>query len=137
MGILAVILSIIALLCGILLTFMLGTTGLIITLVLAAAAIVLAIVKRTRDKKGGIPAIVIGILAILIGFGVNAFWGTVFESLHERAEEYMPNGLWAQVSEDYTHGVMGIIKNMPQDEADLNKVLEEMNQLAKMEDKED
>ena len=136
MGIFGVILGIIAILSGLLATFIFGTTGLIITLVLAAAAIALGIIKRVRTKKGGIPAIVIGVLALLIGFGANNFWGTMFQSLHDRAVEYMPDSLWAEVSEDYTHGVMGIVSNLPTDEASLNKIIDEMNQLTKLSDEE-
>ena len=132
MGIIGVILGIIAILSGLLATFIFGTTGLIITLVLAAAAIALGIIKRVRSNKGGIPAIVIGVLALLIGFGANSFWGTMFHELHDRAVEYMPDGLWAQYTEDYTHGIMGILSNLPTDEASLNKVIDEMNQLAKL-----
>ena len=91
MGILAVLLAIIALLCGLLATLMFGTTGFIITLVLALAAIALGILKRVKAKKGGIPAIVIAVIAILIGFGVSNLWSSIFHTLHDRAVEYMPD----------------------------------------------
>ena len=134
MGVFGVILGIIAILSGLLATFVFGTTGFIITLVLAAAAIALGIIKRVTAKNGGIPAIVIGVIAILIGFGANSFWGTMFQSIHDRAVEYMPDSMWAEVSEDYTHGIMGIAANMPTDEASIKKVIDEMNELAKLSD---
>ena len=136
MGILAVILAIIALVSCFLTTIMFGTTGFIITLVLAAAAIALAIVKRVKAGKGGIPAIVIAVLAILVGFGFNNLWSSIFHTLHDRAVESMPDSLWAQVSEDYNHGLMGIVSNVPTDEASINKLVDEMSQLAKLSDKE-
>ena len=136
MGILAVILAIIAVLSGFLATLLFGTTGFIITLVLAAAAIALAIVKRVKAGKGGIPAIVIAVLAILIGFGLSNLWSSIFHTLHDRAVENMPDSLWAQVSEDYSHGMMGIVANVPTDEASINKLVDEMSQLAKLQEQE-
>ena len=132
MGILAVILGIIAILSALLATFMFGITGLIITVVLAAAAIALSIIKRSRDKKGGIPGIVIAVIALLIGFGMNSFWSGLFTTMHDKAVEYMPDSLWAQVSENTSHGLMGIASNVPTDQASINKLVEEMNELSKL-----
>ena len=136
MGILAVLLAIIALLCGLLATLMFGTTGFIITLVLALAAIALGILKRVKAKKGGIPAIVIAVIAILIGFGVSNLWSSIFHTLHDRAVEYMPDSLWAQASEDYSHGLMGIVNNLPTDEASINQIVDEMTRLSKIQETE-
>ena len=48
--------------------------------------------------------------------------------------ELMPDGMWAQASEDTGHGIMGIIGKLPKDEASLNKLVEEMNELNKLTD---
>ena len=132
MGILAVVLGLLAIVCSFLATVLFGTTGGIITVVLAAAAIVLGILKRKKDKKGGIPAIVIGILAAILAFSMTSMWSNAFKELHQKAVEYKPDGLWAQVSENTDGGLMGIISQLPTDEASLNAFVEEMNELNKL-----
>lgn len=132
MGILAVILSLLAVVCALLATMLFGTTGGIIAGVLAAVAIALGVYKRVKDKKGGIAAIVIGAIAVVLAFSMTNVTTTMFKTLHEKALQYKPDGLWAQVSENTTGGVMGIVKNLPQDEATLNALVDEMNELNKI-----
>ena len=117
MGILGVILGIVAVACAVLATALFGTTGCIITVVVAVVAALLGVLKRKKDRKGGIAAIVIAVLTV-----------------HDKAVELMPDGLWAQASEDNKHGLMGIISKLPTDDASLNKLVEEMNALNKMVD---
>jgi len=132
MGILAVILSLLAVACALLATMLFGTTGGIIAGVLAAVAIALGVYKRIKDKKGGIAAIVIGAIAVVLAFSMTNVTTTMFKTLHEKALQYKPDGLWAQVSENTTGGFMGIVKNLPQDEATLNALVDEMNELNKI-----
>ena len=132
MGILAVILAILAVLCALMATMLFGTTGGVITAVLAVVAIALAVCNRIKTKKGGIPAIVISVLAVILAIAMTNTTSAMFKSLHEKAVEFKPEGLWAQVSEDYNSGMMGLIKNLPTDEASLNALLEEMNELDKL-----
>lgn len=132
MGILGVILGIAAVVCALLGTFLFGTTGAIIAAVLAAAAIVLALLKRKKDGKGGIAAIAIAVVAVILAFSMSSTWSNAFKELHKKAVEYKPDGLWAQVSEDTNNGLMGIIKNLPTDEATMNALVDEMNELNKL-----
>ena len=62
MGIAAVILGLLGILLALLATFLFGTVGGVIAGALGVLAIVLGFLKRRRDQKGGIPAIVIGTL---------------------------------------------------------------------------
>ncbi len=135
MGILAVILSILAVLCALFATVLLGTTGLIISVVLAVIAIVLAVLKRNQDGKGGIAAIVIAVLAAVMAFGLNNFWADTFKELHDKALEYKADSLWAQASGDTSKGLMEIISKLPTDDASLNALVEEMNELSKITEK--
>ena len=112
-------------------TFMFGTTGGIITGVLAVAAIALGFGKRAKAKKGGITAIVIGVLAVILAFSFTNTWSNAFKDLHTKALELKPDSLWAQASEDVSGGLMGIVSKLPQDEASINQLLEEMNELNK------
>ena len=132
MGILAVILGLLAVACSFLVTALFGTTGGIIAGVLAVVAIVLGILKRKKDGKGGIPAIVIGALAVILAFSMTSMWSNAFKELHQKAVEFKPDGLWAQVSENTDGGMMGIISQLPTDEASLNAFVEEMNELNKL-----
>ena len=135
MGILGVILGIAAVVCALLGTFLFGTTGAIIAAVLAAAAIVLALLKRKKDGKGGIAAIAIAVVAVILAFSMSSTWSNAFKELHKKAVEYKPDGLWAQVSEDTNNGLMGIIKKLPTDEATMNALADEMNELNKLTEK--
>lgn len=135
MGVLSVILGILAILCALLATFLLGTTGCIIACVVAAAAIVLAFLKRNKDGKGGMAGIVIGVLAVIMAFSVNNAWSKMFTELHKKALEYKPDGLWAQATGNTTDGLMGIIKNLPTDEASVNALVDELNELNAMQEK--
>ena len=132
MGILGVILGIVAVLLALLATFLFGTTGMIIAVAVAAVAILLAFLKRKKDKKGGIAAIVIGVLAIILAFSMNNVWSKAFTELHTKAIAVKPDGLWASVSDDASGGLMGIINKLPQDGASMNALIEEMNELNKI-----
>ncbi len=132
MGVLAVILSLLAVACAVIATMLFGTTGGIVAGVLAVVAIALGIYKRVKDKKGGIAAVVIGVIAVILAVSMTNVTTTMFKTLHEKAVEYKPEGLWAQVSGNTTGGFMGIVKNLPQDEATLNALVDEMNELNKI-----
>lgn len=132
MGILGVILGIVAVVAAIFATFLFGTTGGVVTAILAVIAILLGVLKRRKDKKGGIAAIVIAVLAIIMAFGMTNIWSTMFKDLRDKAVANIPDGIWAQVSEDTNNGLIGIIRNMPNDDASLNAFIDEMNELNKI-----
>lgn len=136
MHILAVTLSILAVLCALMATFLFGTTGAVIACVMGAAAIALGVLMRIRTgtKKTGI-AIVFGVLAIVLAVSVSGRMSRAFTELRKKALEYKPDGIWAQVSEDTTHGVMGIIRSFPRDEDALNALVMEMDELSKIGEK--
>ena len=131
MGILSVILAILAIACAFLATMLFGTTGCIIAVVLAVIAIALAVFKRVKTKKGGIAGIIVSALAIILAFSMAGFWSNSFKELHNKAVELKPDGLWAQASENTDGGLMGLISDMPKDEASMNKLVEEINELNK------
>ncbi len=132
MGIFGVVLGILAGLCAVFATLLFGTTGGIIAGVLGVCAVVLGILKRKKDSKGGIAAIAIGALAIMMAFSLTSTWTNAFKELHNKALEYKPDGMWAQISDDTSGGLMGIIKKLPEDEASMNALVEEMDELNKL-----
>ena len=132
MGIAAVILAILAIVCALFATFLFGTLGGIIAGAVAVIAIVLAILKRRKDGRGGIAGIVVAALAILLAFSMTSVWNNAFRELNRKAAELKPDGLWARVTVDNNGGLMGIINQLPRDEASLNAFVEEMNELNKL-----
>ena len=132
MGIFGVIVGILAVAAAVVATFLFGSTGGIIAAVLAVVAIVLGILKRRRNKKGGIVAIVIAVLAVILAFALTSTWSNLFKEAHNKAVEYKPDGMWAQISEDTNHGIMGLISKLPTDDASMNALVEELNELNKM-----
>ena len=130
--IIGVILAILAVVCAAVATLLFGTGGGILAGVLAVVAIILGILKKKKDGKGGVAAIVIGVLAVLMAFGLTGFWSKSFSEIHQKAIEYKPDGIWAQVSEETNGGLVGILKNLPTDENSINALVEEMNELTKL-----
>ena len=134
MGIISVILGLLAAACGVAATFMFGTAGAIVAGVLAVIAIILGIVKRKRDGKGGIPAVVISVLAIVLTIAMTGLWSNTFSALHEKAVKVKPDGLWAKATENNNGGLYGIISQLPSDESSVNALMDEMNELNNMAD---
>ncbi len=129
MGILAVVLGLVAIVCAIFVSLLLGTTGGIIAGVLGVGAVVLGLLKRKKSGKGGIGGIVVGVLAVIMAFSMTNLWSGMFTMLHDKAVELKPDGMWATVTEDARGGLMGIFKKLPGDEASLNALMDEMNEL--------
>lgn len=135
MAVLGIILGIIAILCAVFATFLFGTVGGIIAGLLGAGAIVLGFLKRKKDGKGGIGAIAVGALSLIMAISLTGTWSTMFSDIHKKAADNMPDSLWAQVSEETNGGLMGIINRLPQDEASINQLVEEMQELNKLAEK--
>ncbi len=137
MGIFAVVLGILAIVCAAFATFLFGTAGGIFAAVLGVGAVVLGVMKRRKAGKGGIFSIAIGTLAVILAISLTSTWSAMFAQLHQKAVEYKPDGLWAQASEDTGNGMMGIINKLPKDEASINAFVEEMNELNKLAEKQE
>ena len=134
MGILAVILGILAVVCALVATFLFGTVGGVVAGVLGAGAAALSYLKAKKDGKGGKAGIAIGALAIILAFTLTDTWSKAFTELHNKALKYKPDGLWAQASEDTHSGLVGIITKLPMNDASMNALVEEMTELNKVTD---
>ncbi len=132
MGVAAGILGIVAAALGFFATFLFGTVGGIVAGVFAVLAIVLGILKKKKEGKGGIAGTVIGAVALVLTISLTAFWSGAFKEMHKKAVQYKPDGLWAKVTEKTDGGMMGIIKQLPTDEASINALLQEMEELNKL-----
>ena len=111
-------------------TFFFGTVGGIVAGALGAAAIVLSYLKAKNTGRGGKVGLAVGALAIILAFMVTGIWSKAFTDLHTKTLESKPDGLWAQV-EDTNGGLFGIVKNLPQGEASLDALMNEMTELDK------
>ena len=135
MGIFGVILALVAVLFALLATFMFGTVGGIVAGVVALVAVALGLLKRKKDGKGGIAAIAIGALAIILAFSMTSTWSNAFSDMHKKAAELMPDSLWASITgNNYSGGLFGILKNIPNDQASMDKLVNELNELNKLVD---
>ena len=133
MGIAAIILGILGIICGFLGTFVFGTVGGIAAGVLGAGAAVLSYLKAKKTGKGGKAGIMVGVLAIVLAVSMTNAWSKSFQDLHKKALELKPDGLWAQVTDgDTSGGILGIINKLPaQDDATVNALVDEMTELTK------
>ena len=131
MGILAIILGILGIICALLGTFIFGTAGGVVAGVLGAGAAVLSYLKAKKTGKGGKAGLGIGAIAIVLAVIMTGTWSKAFTELHNKAVEYKPDGLWAQVTDgDTSGGLIGIISKLPAtDDATLNALVSEMNEL--------
>ena len=109
-----------------------GTCYYILVIACDVLAISLGILKRRKEQKGGIAAIVNAVLAVIMALGLNSLWSNVFKEVHNKAVECKPDGLWAQASEDTNSGLVSIIKKLSRDEANVNALVEELNELDKL-----
>lgn len=132
MGVIAVIFALLSLVAAVMGTFLVGNAGAVIAAVLGVVAVALGAFKRIRSRKGGIAPILIAMIAVIVAFSMAGSFSTTFRKLHEKALEVKPDGLWAQASEYTDGGVLGLVRNLPKDEASINAFIEEMNELNQL-----
>ena len=134
MGILGVILGLIGLAIALLATMLFGIIGGGIAIVLAALAIVLGIFAR-KKRKGGLSAIVIGVIAAVLAVYMTIATINTFKSLRDKAQEHKDIAPHiASYCEKPEYGIMGIIWSLPQDADEatadmISKEIEALNNL--------
>lgn len=131
MGIAIVILGILSLVISVLGTFLFGNLGAIFAGMLAAAAIAVGFLRIRKQGKGGIGAfgILSGVIAVCLALLVSRGMTGALTELHTKALEAKPDGLWVQVAEQTDDGFLGMISRMPKDEANLQLLMDELNEL--------
>ena len=126
MGILGVVLAIIGLLVALFGTLLFGNACAIASIVLGVLAGVLGILKRKKEGKGGIPAIVIGVLAIILAVTMmtstqNLMKGLKDEMVKASGDKYQVARKYASEA-DTNSGIFGLITSMinkaPEEERD-------------------
>ncbi len=130
--VLGIVLGILGLLIGIITPLVFGLIGGGIGLVLGIIAVLLGIFAANNGKKTA--AIIIGALAILASVFMSITSVNIMKELKVKAAE---SGIAPTIAEFATNpymGLIGVVTSMPQDEASLNKVMEEFNQLNNLAD---
>ena len=126
--ILGIVLAIIGIIIVLLLGFLLGAIAGGIALLLGIIAVLLGISARKQGAGGkGITAIVFGVIAIVTAVAMTLGTASLMKELKQQATE--KNLKIAQYMDKPYLGVMGILTGLPQDEASINEIFEQLNQL--------
>lgn len=125
--VLGILLGLLGIGAALLLTFITGVIGGGIALLLGVLAVVLGVKARKGGK--GIGAIVIGAIAILLAGTMTFSSIATFTTLRSEAEKAKPGSLIAKYCDKPYLGVVGILASLPQDEASLEQLMNEINEL--------
>ncbi len=127
-----IILGILGILLGLMLPLLFGLIGGGIGLLLGVGALLLGIFAANSGKKTA--AIILGALAILISIFLCLASVGIMKQLKIKAEESGVAPTFSQYATNPYMGLFGILSGMPQDEANMNKIMDEFNQLNKLSD---
>ncbi len=126
--ILGIVLGVIGILIALFLALFTGVIGGGIAIVLGIIAVLLGIgAFRKGSKGGGIVAILSGVAAVLLAVLLTSTAMTAVKEIKKQAEE--KNLEIAQYVNKPYLGILGIIMDLPKDEAKLNELMEQLNQL--------
>ncbi len=129
-----IVLGILGILFGLMLPLLCGLIGGGLGLLLGIGAVLLGVFAANCGKKTA--AIVLGAIAILVSIGMCVMSVNLMKELKVKAEQSGVAPTFTQYANNPYMGLIGIIAGMPQDEANLNKVMEEFDQLNKLNDAE-
>lgn len=125
--VLGIVLGIIGILIAIIFSMITGAISGAIALILGIAAILIGINARKLCGKG-IGAIVTGAIAVILSIVMTVSSINTMKLLKQQAEE---QGLkLAQYMTNPYLGIVGIFSNLPQDEASLTEIVEQLNELS-------
>ena len=126
--ILGIVLGVIGILAALFLALFAGAIGGGIAIVLGVIAVLLGIgAFRKGSKGGGIVAILSGVAAVLLAVLLTSTAINAVKEIKKTAEE--KNLEIAQYINKPYLGIAGIILDLPKDEAKLNELMEQLNQL--------
>ena len=131
---LGIILGIIGIIGAFFLTYLFGIPGGAVCLILGAVAVILGFRRRAKNEgRGGIGAIVIGSLAVIAAVAMSISSIKFMETIRDKAKESGVAPLFAQYTENTYLGITGVFLNIPQDEAKIKELMDELELLNKME----
>ena len=123
---LGILLGLLGILIALLFTFMTGVIAGGLAVLLGVLAVVLGVKARKGGK--GLGAIVLGVIAV--GLAVLMTTGTIggIVTMRDEAEKTKPGALVAKYADKPWLGVMGIVRNLP-DEASAEELMKEISEL--------
>lgn len=132
--VLGIVLGIIGLLLAIPCTLLFGLIGGIVAGVLGLIAILLGVLARSKGGKG-VGAIVTGILAVVLAVVMTSTSIGLVKTLQDIAKDHAdvaPHVSKYIGEANPNMGFVGVVFNIPQDEASLQEILDELNELNKL-----
>lgn len=130
--VLGIVLGILGIIIGLLLTFFAGVIAGGLAILLGILAIALGVSARKKSGKG-MGAIVMGVIAVLLAVFMTVNTINTFKAMHDAAEKAKPDSLVAKYCENPYFGAIGIIASIPQDEASLEALMQELEELQALE----
>lgn len=125
--VLGIVLGIFGILIALLLTFLTGAIGGGIAFILGIAAFLVGLSTKRNGGKG-VGAMVIGVVAVLMAAFMTISSIGIFSTIRNEAEKTKPGSLLAKSASNPYMGVVGLIANMPKDEASIEELMNEINE---------
>lgn len=130
--VLGIVLAILAILIALFMTLLTGVIGGGIALVLGVLAIVIGILGKKKGGKG-VGAIVLGVIAVVMAIAMTLSSVNMLKALKVTAEKAKPGALIAQYCDDPYFGLAGIVAKMPKDQAGMEELMKELEELQALE----
>lgn len=125
--VLGIVLGIFGVLIALFLTFLTGAIGGCVALLLGVLAFALGL---SAKKKGGmgVGAMIFGVIAVVMAIVMTVSSIGIFTTIRNEAEKTKPGSLIAKSASNPYLGVVGLIINMPKDEASIEELMNEINE---------
>lgn len=126
--VLGLVLGILGILIGLFLCLVAGIVTGAVAFLLGVLAIILGIGAK-KNQNGGVGAIIVGVLAIVVSIASTLFITGTFQMLREKAVETQTAPLVEKYLDKPYLGIMGVAMNMPKDEAGIQELVDQLNKL--------
>ena len=126
--VLGIVLGILGILIAFLLTLIAGVVAGGLALLLGIAAILIGVSSKKKGGKG-IGAIVMGGLAVVLAISMTLTSVNGLKAVSAEAEKVKPGSLVARYCDNPYFGLIGIASKIPQDEAGLQELMNELDEL--------
>ena len=126
--VLGIVLGFLGIAAAILLTFATGVIGGGIALLLGLIGMILGISAKKKGGKG-VGAIVVGVICVIMAVVLTFTTVAGMAGLRDKARELKPDSIFAKYAENPYMGAIGIFLNMPQDEASMEALQQELQEL--------
>ena len=127
----SILFAILAVAAGTIGTFIFGLYGLGVTVVLFALAIIFAVKKRKENNgQGGIPSIVVSIIALVFSGIMTLILCSIPDVIKESAAKAGTQYI-QDYADDFKFGIFGLVDHAQKSGIDMNILSEEMDKISK------